>query len=89
MPFLCDRCLNNRYDVDAPAAAESQVSRFSYDIGRQLTAQRTWAVESGSAANIASTTRSDNSWIPPKSKLTKAESDERLSKNLYRLLSLS
>jgi hypothetical protein len=38
MPFLCDRCLNKRYDVDAPAAAESQVSRLSNKAVRQLIA---------------------------------------------------
>jgi hypothetical protein len=41
-------CLNNRYDVDAPTAAEFQVSRLPEDVGRHLALQRTRAVESAS-----------------------------------------
>jgi hypothetical protein len=47
MPFLYEACLNNRYDVDAPAAAEFQVSRLADGASRQRTcAQLIRAVES-------------------------------------------
>jgi hypothetical protein len=39
MPFLSEACLNNRYDVDASAAAEFQVSRLADGASRQLTAR--------------------------------------------------
>jgi hypothetical protein len=41
MTFLCDRCLNKRYDVNVSAAVEFQVSRLPDLVSRQLAAQRT------------------------------------------------